>query len=71
MTSKPHGHPEALPLTAGDFAVGGPLPHSSFVLPHRLVTANESVVRKTVGVLSATALDRLRTAVCRAVCANG
>lgn len=50
----PHGHPEAIALTTADFAVGGPLPDDSYVLPHRLVTANESVIRRTVGVVSPT-----------------
>lgn len=67
VTSKTYGHPEVVPLGAADFAVGGPLPRESWVLPHRLVTAHEDVVVRTVGVLSAERLGNLRAAVCRLI----
>lgn len=67
VTSKPHGHPEVVGLCAEDFAAGGTLPVDSYALAHRLVTAHEEVVRRTVGVLSTAKLTELRAAVVRAV----
>ena len=67
VTSKTHGHPRVVPLVAGDFADGGPLPVDSWVLPHRLVTAHEDVVQRTVGVLAAAKLSEVREIVVRAV----
>jgi mRNA interferase MazF len=66
ITSQPAGHPEAAPITAGDFARGG-LPMTSYVLPHRIVTANISCVRKLVGSLNPTTLGELREKVCAVI----
>ncbi len=63
ITSQAAGHPEAVPIVAKDFAAGG-LPRASFALPHRVVTANEACVRRTVGRLNADKLKALRERVC-------
>jgi mRNA interferase MazF len=67
ITSKPYGHPQAIPLASEDFESGGPLPLSSWLLPHRLVTANESIVLRTVGVVAPSKLGEVREAAARAV----
>jgi mRNA interferase MazF len=54
ITSKPYGDPSALPLSAGSFSEGG-LPRESFVRPGKLFTANESIVVRRAGVLTAAA----------------
>jgi hypothetical protein len=40
------------------------LPRDSFALPHRLVTANESCVRRTAGRLDHAKLREIRDRVC-------
>lgn len=71
VTSKTYGHPEVVSLETSDFAVGGPLPRESWILPHRLVTAHEDVVVRTIGVLTPERLGGLRTAVCRLIQSPG
>jgi len=67
ITSQAGGHPEAVPVLAGDFEPGGGLPRSSFALPHRVVTANESCVRRAVGKLQPAKLDQIRERVCAVI----
>ena len=57
ITSQSVGHPAAIAIPAADFGPGGALRRDSFALPHRVVTANESCVRRAVGRLSATKLN--------------
>jgi mRNA interferase MazF len=64
ITSRAAGHPEALPLLPADFELGGALRLASFLLPHRLVTANEVCVRRTVGHLKPAKLREIRERVC-------
>jgi hypothetical protein len=59
ITSQPLTHKNAIPLYESDFFAGG-LPKQSFLLPHRLVTASSSIVRRVAGQL---------TEICQAVCA--
>jgi mRNA interferase MazF len=66
ITSQAVGHPEAIALKVGDFESGG-LKHDSFVLPHRVVTANETCVRRSVGQLSAAKLGQIRERVCAVI----
>src|SRR5260221_14574003 len=51
ITSQATGHPEAVPIMQSEFEPGGQLQRASFALPHRVVTANESCVRRRVGQL--------------------
>mgnify|MGYP001255435484 CR=1 FL=1 len=60
ITSQEGGHPTAIPIRAADFAPGGTLPLDSFALPHRLVTANETCVRRSVGRITADKLNQVR-----------
>jgi len=64
ITSQSGGHPAAVSIQAADFGSGGALPHDSFALPHRVVTANESYVRRSVGRLSPGKLNQVREQVC-------
>jgi hypothetical protein len=43
------GHPEAVAVKMTDFASDEKLPRDSYALPHRLVKANESCVRRKAG----------------------
>lgn len=63
ITSRSGGHPEVVSLVNDDFEAGG-LPLDSFVLPHRVVTANESCVRRSVGRLKTEKLNHIRERVC-------
>ncbi|MBC7365358.1 MAG: type II toxin-antitoxin system PemK/MazF family toxin [Undibacterium sp.] len=67
ITSQSGGHPTAVSIQAGDFGPGGALPHDSFALPHRVVTANESCVRRSVGRLSPGKLNQVRGQVCAVI----
>jgi mRNA interferase MazF len=64
ITSQSAGHPTAIAIQTADFDPGGALPRDSFALPHRVVTANESCVRRAVGRLSAAKLHQVREQVC-------
>ena len=64
ITSQAAGHPEAIPILGTDFEPGGGLRRASFALPHRLVTANEVCVRRTVGRLNTAKLHQIRERVC-------
>ncbi len=66
VTSKSYGHPHVLELSADGFAQGG-LPRPSWILPHRMVTAHESLIERVVATLKPTLLADLRNAVCRLV----
>jgi mRNA interferase MazF len=63
ITSQAAGHPEAVPILLSDFQAGG-LPRASFALPHRVVTANEACVLRTVGRLNHEKLSELRDHIC-------
>ena len=69
ITSKDTGHPEAVAIKMGDFAGADQLPRDSFALPHRLVTANESCVRRKAGRLQDAKLHEIRDRVCTFVMA--
>lgn len=64
ITSTAAGHPAAIAIQAADFDSGDSLPHDSFALPHRVVTANESDVRRAVGRVSRAKLNQVREQVC-------
>jgi len=64
ITSKGTGHPEAVEVKMSDFAGADQLPRDSFALPHRLVTANESCVRRKAGHLQDAKLREIRDRVC-------
>lgn len=64
ITSKDAGHPEAVAVRMSDFAGTEQLPHDRFALPHRLVTANESCVRRKAGPLQVAKLRAIRDRVC-------
>lgn len=65
ITSKAGGHPEAVEIKTDDFVGSDRLPRDSYALPHRLVTANESCVRRTAGRLQDAKLQEI----CERVCA--
>ncbi len=67
ITSQAGGHPEAIPILGEDFEPGGGLSRASFALPHRLVTANETCVRRAVGKLKPVKLNEIRERVCRTI----
>lgn len=64
ITSQGTGHPEAVPILPADFEPGNQLQRTSFVLPHRVVTANDSCVRRTVCRLKPNKLNHIRERVC-------
>ena len=64
ITSKAGGHPEAVEIKTDDFVGSDRLPRDSYALPHRLVTANESCVRRTTGRLQDAKLREIRERVC-------
>ena len=64
ITSKAGGHPEAIAIKTADFVGPDRLPRDSYALPHRLVTANESCVRRTAGRLHDGKLHEIRERVC-------
>lgn len=67
ITSQGTGHPEAVPILPDNFESGGQLQRPSFALPHRVVTVNESCVRRIVGRLKPEILNQIRERVCAAV----
>lgn len=67
ITSQAAGHPEAVPILPADYEPGGQLPRASFALPHRVVTANDSCVRRKVGRLKPDKLNHLRERVCAVI----
>ena len=62
VTSNPYGDPRAVPLLDTAFVSGG-LRRASFARPGKLFTASRSIVEKTVGSLTPTALRNLVEAV--------
>ena len=64
ITSQAAGHPAAVGIRAVDFVPGGTLRLDSFALPHRVVTAHESVVQRAVGRLTTAKLQEIRERVC-------
>ena len=71
ITSKAGGHPEAVEIKTDDFVGSDRLPRDSYALPHRLVTANESCVRRTAGRLQDAKLREIRERVCVFVSVRG
>jgi|SRR5882724_4217292 len=67
ITSQAAGHPEAVAILPADFEPGGQLQRASFALPHRVVTANESCVRRSIGRLKPDKLNYIRERVCSAI----
>jgi mRNA interferase MazF len=66
ITSQIGSHPSAIQIVPFDFESGS-LSRTSFVLPRRIVTANESCVRRAVGRLKAAKLSEVREAVCAVI----
>lgn len=71
ITSRDTGHPEAIAVKMTDFSSAEKLPRDSYALPHRLVTANESCVRRRAGHLQDAKLREVRDRVCAFVLAQG
>ena len=69
ITSRDTGHPEAVAVKMTDFAGAEKLPRDSYALPHRLVTANESCVRRKAWNLLDVKLRKIRDRVCAFVMA--
>lgn len=67
ITSQSAGHPEAISVELADFEPGGSLPQASFALPHRIVTAHESCVRRVAGTLLQRKRDEIRERVCAVI----
>jgi mRNA interferase MazF len=63
ITSQSAGHPDAVAILSTDFNTGG-LRRHSFALPHRVVTANEVCVHRSVGRLKPDKLNEIRERVC-------
>ena len=70
ITSQSAGHPEAIPIQGADFISGGTLPRDSFALPHRIVTAHETCVKRAVGRLAPAKLQHIRERVCAMIRGN-
>jgi mRNA interferase MazF len=64
ITSQAAGHLEAVPILQTDFELGSQLQRASFALPHRVVTANDSCVRRAVCRLKQEKLNQIRERVC-------
>ncbi len=62
VTSRAYSSERALPLHDDDL-IEGALSRESFIRPDKLFTADPVLVVKTVGVLGAPALERLRSAI--------
>ncbi len=54
ITSKPYSSKKAVRIVLADFATGG-LPIVSYVRPDKLFTADTTIIKNTVGVLTAKA----------------
>lgn len=67
ITSQQGGHAEAIPLAETDFEAGATLQRTSFVLPHRLVTANDVCVRRAVAKITSTKLQQIRERICATI----
>jgi mRNA interferase MazF len=67
ITSQAGSHPEAIPILRSHFEPTGSLPHASFALPHRVVTAHESCVRRAIGKLVMGKLHEIRERVCAVI----
>jgi mRNA interferase MazF len=60
ITSQPFGHPYVVPITKSDYVKGlGTLPRASFVLPHRVVTANATLFERLAGRLKPEKIDEV------------
>lgn len=64
VTSNPYGDDLAVELTDDSFQTGS-LKRTSYARPGKLFTANESLIERTVGELSATAVAELVSVVTR------
>jgi mRNA interferase MazF len=62
ITSKPYGDPSAVTIDQVDFAVGS-LRVTSFARPGKLFTANDTLFKSEVGVLTQVALGRVTAAI--------
>ncbi|MEM1116282.1 MAG: type II toxin-antitoxin system PemK/MazF family toxin [Bacteroidota bacterium] len=62
VTSKPYADPGAVELTGASFARGG-LNLTSYARPGKLFTANDTLIVRDVGALTAAALDEVLDAV--------
>ncbi len=64
ITSKPYTSKIAISIKPKDFAEGS-LPIISFVRPDKLFTADEAIIKNTVGQLTSTTKDKILQSVCR------
>lgn len=62
ITSKAYGDPKAVPLDAPDFATGGLLV-ASVARPGKLFTASHSLISRSIGKLTLSAIQRVLDAV--------
>ena len=67
ITSQAGSHARVVAIGSSDFEPGGGLPLSSFALPQRVVTAHESLVRRTAGRLKPVKLHEVRESVCAVI----
>lgn len=67
ITSQPGSHPTVASVRKSDFLPGGTLPHDSYALPHRVVTAHESCVLRRSGRVTLTKLNEIREQVCAVI----
>jgi len=70
ITSQATGHPEVIPILLSELEPGGSFSRASFALPHRLVTANEVCVRRSVAKLTTVKLQQIRERVCATIRQN-
>jgi mRNA interferase MazF len=66
LTSQASGHPVMVPIGGEDFMQGS-LPAASQALPHRLVTAHDSCVRRHAGRITLTKLAEVRHAILKLI----
>lgn len=70
ITSNPYSDPNALELTAADFASGG-LDRTSYIRPGKLFTANETLFRRSVAQVSGPFLQNVVSAVAALIRGTG
>ena len=67
ITSQAGSHAKVVPVLKSDFMPGAVLPHDSYALPHRVVTAHESCVLRRAGRLNSAKLNEVREGVCAVI----
>jgi mRNA interferase MazF len=66
ITSQPYADPRSIQLEESSFRSGG-LQRTSFARPGKLFTAHASLIDRSVGLLTKTALESIRSAVVRVI----